>query len=100
MRNFSSVFSKVLRKFFYQAGKKCQLMALSRVWVGRISKTRGVLKTSECPKSIESFRFPKFITGFVTIFDQISVVKFLNLVKEIKKTQLSYFLMHFSFLPL
>ena len=69
------------------------------IW-GRISKTRGVLKTSECPESIELFRFLKYIIGFVTIFDQISVVKFLNLVKKIKKTQLSYFLMHFSFLPL
>ena len=48
-------------------------MALSRVWVDRISKTRGVLKTSECPKSIASFRFPEFITGFVTIFDMVSV---------------------------
>ena len=93
MRNFSSVFSKVPWKIFYQAGKKCQPMALSKVWVGRISKTRGVLKTSECPKSIESFRFPKFITGFVTIFDQISVVKFLNLEKKINKLSfLSYFI--------
>ena len=93
MRNFLSVFKKVLRKFFYQAGKKCQLMDLSRVWVGRISKTRDILKTSECPKSIKSFRFPKFITGFVTIFDQSSVVKFLYLVKKINKLSfLSYFI--------
>ena len=77
-----SVFSKVPRKIFYQGGKKCQLMPLSRVWVGRISKTRGVLETSECPKSIQSFRFPKFIIHFVTIFDESSVVKFLNLEKK------------------
>ena len=102
MTNFSSVFSKVPRKFFYQGGKKCQLMPLSRVWVGRISKTRGVLETSECPKSIQSFRFPKFTIHFVTIFDESSVVKFLNLEKKNKQTQFSqlfYFLMHFSFLP-
>ena len=93
MRNFSSVFSKVPWKIFYQAGKKCQLMALSKVWVGRISKTRGVLKTSECPKFIESFRFLKFITSFVKIFDQSSVVKFLNLEKKINKLIfLSYFI--------
>ena len=68
-------------------------MALSRVWVGRISKTRDILKTSECPKSIESFRFPKFFTGFITIFDQSSVVKFLYLVKKINKLSfLSYFI--------
>ena len=54
-------------------------MALSRVWVGRISKTRGVLKTSRGP------RFPKFITGFVTIFDQSSLVKFLDSVKKFQK---------------
>ena len=77
-------------------------MPLSRVWVGRISKTRGVLETSECPKAIQSFRFPKFIIHFVTIFDESSVVKFLNLEKKNKQTQFSqlfYFLMHFSFLP-
>ena len=85
MRNFSSVFKKSSAENFYQAGKKCQLMALSRVWVGRISKTRGVLKTSECPKFIESFRFLKFITSFVKIFDQSSVVKFLNIEKKLNK---------------
>ena len=95
MRNFSSVFSKFPRKFFYQVGKKCQLMALSRVWVGRISKTRGVLETSECPESIQLFRFPKFIIHFVTIFDESSVVKFLNLEKKINKLSfLSYFISH------
>ena len=71
MRNLPSIFSKVLRKIFYQGGKKCQLIALSRVWVGQISKTRGVLKTLDYLESIESFRFLKFIIGFVTIFDQI-----------------------------
>ena len=47
-----SVFSKVPRKIFYRGGKKCQLMTVSRVRVGRISKTRGVLETSECLESI------------------------------------------------
>ena len=57
---------------------------------------------TKMPKVEVTWKFCKFITALVTIFDHSSVLKFLNLVKKNKQIQFSqlfYFLMHFSFLP-